>query len=117
MEYQNIEVAVNAYVDFVVNDFVEYMNRGPLQNNPVYANEQIVEFKNSVKVKYSSKYIKIVSGGSVTAFIVNVDNDKQFKRGDLLKAAGWSAPARNSARGNVLEGKYSGSWTGPAYLN
>ena len=39
-----------------------------------------------------------------------------LKKGDILKAAGYRAPARNSARGNVLEGNYAIQWTGPLYL-
>ena len=30
--------------------------------------------------------------------------------------AGYKAPARNGARGNVLEGNYEIAWTGPRYL-
>ena len=67
---------------------------------------------------YGKKYIKIVErGGGVKAFVVGVDNDKKFKKGDILKAAGWNAPARNAARGNILDGGYAIDWTGPRYLN
>ena len=41
--------------------------------------------------------------GSVWAFIVKEDDGK-FKKGDILKAAGGNAPAKNSPRGNVLDG-------------
>jgi len=78
------------------------------------------EYANSFEVKYGSKYIKILSGcgfrPSVTAFIVGTDKDKKFKLGDILKPAGYAAPARNSARGNVLDGDYPINWTGPLYL-
>ena len=39
-----------------------------------------------------------------------------FKKGDILKAAGYNKPALNSARGNVLTGNYAIQWTGPLYL-
>ena len=39
---------------------------------------------------------------SVWGFI-NVGN-KKFQLGDILKAAGWAAPALNKARGNIFEG-------------
>ena len=56
------------------------------------------------------------NGGQVWGFVVAVDTDKKFKKGDLLKAAGFNAPARNAARGNVLEGGFRICWTGPEYL-
>ena len=74
------------------------------------------KYANSFEVKYGSKYIKISSGRSVTAFIVGTDKDKKFKKGDILMAAGYNAPARNKARGNVLDGNYPIQWTGPLYL-
>ena len=74
------------------------------------------EYVNSFEVKYGRKYIKILSNRSATAFIVGTDKDKKFKLGDILKPAGYAAPARNSARGNVLDGDYPINWTGPLYL-
>ena len=82
------------------------------------------EFRAKFMVKVGQKYIKIgrvsdhSSGkmGQVWAFVVNTDDDKKFKRGDVLKAAGFNAPARNAARGNVLEGGFGIRWTGPLYL-
>ena len=68
-------------------------------------------------IRYGKKYIKIVEkGGGVKAFVVGVDNDKKFKKGDILMAAGWNAPARNAARGNILDGGYPIDWTGACYL-
>ena len=76
------------------------------------------EFKNGWVIKSGTKYIKIMTrnGGSAWGFVVATDNDKKFKKGDLWKCAGWAAPARNAARGNVLDGDYPINWTGPLYL-
>ena len=76
------------------------------------------EFPTKWAVKKGSKYVKIMgaNGGMTWGFVVNTDNDKKFKKGDLLKAAGWAAPARNAARGNILDGGYPINWTGPLYL-
>jgi hypothetical protein len=74
------------------------------------------EYANSFEVKYGSKYVKILAGSGVTAFIVKTDKDKKFKKGDILKPAGFNAPARNGARGNIFDGNYPINWTGPLYL-
>ncbi|MDP6660882.1 MAG: hypothetical protein QGF30_05040 [Alphaproteobacteria bacterium] len=77
----------------------------------------IAEFNEKLTYKTGSKYIKIYKeGGSVWGFVVNTDNDKKFKKGDILKPAGYNAPARNAARGNIIDGGYTIRWTGPLYL-
>ena len=81
-----------------------------------YAKEQVDSWDSKTKINNGKKYIKIVCNNSVAAFVVGVDNDKKFKKGDILKAAGWNAPARNAARGNILDGGYAINWTGPLYL-
>jgi len=80
--------------------------------------KMVEEFENGWVVKKGKKYIKISTnnGGSAWGFIVATDDDKKFKKGDLLKCAGYNAPTRNAARGNVLEGGFSVNWMGPLYL-
>ena len=70
------------------------------------------EYADGFTVEYNKKYVRISVNNSVSAFIVAVDNDKKFKKGDILKPAGWKAPARNFARGNVFDGGYEIRWTG-----
>ena len=75
--------------------------------------KMIAEFNESISYKTGSKYIKITrERGGVWGFVVNIDNDKKFKKGDILKAAGYAAPARNFARGNIIDGGYTVRWTG-----
>ena len=74
------------------------------------------EFNEGLHYTTGQKYIKIIKDRSVWGFVVNVDNDKKFRKGDILKAAGYNTPARNKARGNILDGDYSVCWTGPHYL-
>lgn len=78
--------------------------------------DMVERFNASLSVQPGRKYIKIVKDGSVWGFIVAGDDDKKFRKGDILKAAGWNAPARNHARGNVLDGGYTIQWTGPLYM-
>lgn len=78
--------------------------------------ERVQEFADGIDIKPGNKYIKIITNNSVWGFIVAVDTDKKFRQGDILKAAGWAAPARNAARGNILDGGYRIRWTGPEYL-
>ena len=77
------------------------------------------DFCEGLEVTEGSRYWKIThtngSGTqrSVSGFIVKA-GDKKFREGDMLKAAGWAAPARNFARGNVLDGSGVDNvrWTG-----
>jgi hypothetical protein len=59
-------------------------------------------FEDSLSYQDGKVYIKVyIKDSSVHSFIVKEDT-KQFKKGDILKAASWKAPAKNFARGNVF---------------
>ena len=81
-----------------------------------YCKEKLANFESQTTVREGKKYIKVIYDRSVFAFIVKEDF-KHFKKGDVLKPAGWAAPALNQPRGNVLKGNYPIQWTGPLYLN
>ena len=100
----------------MIEDYNHFTNK-----DSEVAREMRLEFATGIEVSYGKKYIKIITGKhggnrSVWGFIVNTDEDKKFKKGDLLKDAGWAAPARNAARGNILKGGYVNNWTGPLYM-
>ncbi|MBT6072487.1 MAG: hypothetical protein HOH07_03465 [Euryarchaeota archaeon] len=78
--------------------------------------KMIGEFNEGIDYKVGKKYVKVMTQNSVWGFVVNVDDDKMFRKGDILKAAGYNAPARNKPRGNILDGGYQIRWTGPLYL-
>ena len=74
--------------------------------------KRVDEFNTSFDVRPGNKYIKIINSGSVWGFICLYD-DQKFKRGDILKPAGFNAPARNFARGNLFKlDSYNAVWTG-----
>ena len=78
-----------------------------------YSKEQVDNW--SWTLNDGQRYIRVLRDRGVFAFVVKEDSGK-FKKGDILKAAGYRAPAKNSARGNVLTGNYNIQWTGPLYL-
>ena len=55
-----------------------------------------------IKFNFGKKYVKVVVGNSCWGFVL-LENDAKFKKGDLLKSAGWSKPARNYARLNIID--------------
>ena len=81
-----------------------------------YGDTELKEYDSKTRVDIGRKFIKVVQDRGVFAFIVKEDTDK-FKKGDILKPAGFNAPAQNSARGNVLTGNYHINWTGPLYMD
>lgn len=82
------------------------------------SDQRVVEFAEGLDFEEGRKYVKVVktlgTQQMVWGFIMK-DDDKKFKKGDILKAASWAAPARNKPRGNIFE-DYSIQWTGPNYL-
>ena len=73
-----------------------------------------------LKLQPGRKFIKVVEGNRVWGFVAKVDGTHKglpMAKGDILKAAGWRAPAKHS-RGSIfdLEMHKSFSWTGPNYL-
>ncbi len=101
----------------MINDYVNWHTRNCNRELSDINKKMIGEYSVNFTITYGKKYIKITEkGGGVKAFVVGVDNDKKFRKGDILKPAGWAAPARNAARGNILKGGYPIDWTGPLYL-
>ena len=107
-----MEKQLQILLNWIANDFER---RDPDRTT---ANQ---EFRDSLAIEEGSKYLKITkrlgTQRMAWGFVVKTESDKLFKQGDILKAASWSAPARNKARGNILQGDFSWvRWTGPEYL-
>ena len=108
--------AIETLIETMKQDYLRFTSRNFTRELTDVNKRMIEEFNSGIEVQEGRKYIKILSNRSVWGFIMKED-DKQFKAGDILKAAGYNAPARNKARGNILEGNFNWvQWTGPAYL-
>ena len=113
----NLQEAIDKLLGKIKDDYILWSSKGKgYQALGGYFKESVDEHDSKMQVKYGQKYIKIIRENSVWGFIVNTDNDRVFKKGDILKAAGWNAPARNAARGNIFDDDYFIQWTGPLYL-
>lgn len=107
---------IDAYLEHIRNDYTNWSNGSKFSSDDSVRNRMIAEFRDGVHYEVGSKYIKVIirSGmqRSVHSFIC-LENTGKFKKGDILKAAGWSAPARNFARGNILTNQFGGiRWMG-----
>ena len=102
----------------IIADYKEFDVRSGLKEMSEYSKREVADME-SGKTLYAmegKKYIRIVCRGSAWGFIVNTHDDKEYPYGTLLKCAGWKAPARNGARGNVVQGDFSWcKWTGLEY--
>ena len=98
------------------DDYVRCSTSNGTKELTGYSKDQVDKWDSLIKVSQGKKYIKVVRENGVFAFIVKEDF-KHFKKGDILKPAGYNAPALNSARGNVLTGNYMIQWTGPLYMD
>ena len=103
----------NEMKTLIENIKADYVDVRYSAGNSEIRKKMIAEFNEKITYKVGNKYIKVFTeGGGVWGFVVNTDNDKKFKKGDILKAAGYAAPARNFARGNIIDGGYTVRWTG-----
>ena len=100
----------------IIADYTLWNSR--MDSDDDYKASRIAQFEEELIVEEARKYIKVFtrSGGTIWGFIMKEDDNK-FKKGDLLKAASWSAPATNKARASIFDDTVNNvSWTGPGYL-
>ena len=103
--------AIEKVLEAMRKDYIRWSDSSKLFNRErsQFNDEMIENYCNGLRVEENRRYWKITSTNgsgtqrSVSGFIVKA-GDKKFLEGDMLKAAGWAAPARNFARGNVLDG-------------
>lgn len=104
---------LDQYLEAIRNDYRKW--KGDVNSSDLIQNEirkqMTKEFCDSLRYEDGRKYIKVIQNNSVHSFIAKSDDGK-FKCGDILKAASWATPAKNFARGNILNGEYNIRWTG-----
>ena len=125
-----IQEAISKYLDAIREDYRRWTypktNGKPTEH---YKDDSVKhnmtdEFCKGLEVKLLRKWYKVINNDrngsrSVHSFIVKEDcvaNGKNWKKGDILKASGWNAPALNQPRGNIF-GDYKVAWTGALYLS
>ena len=102
---------LDLYLEAIKADYLTMVTPGDAIQEEMYQ-----DFCDGLTYSAGSKYIKVFKdrkgGCSVHSFICLKD-DAKFKKGDILMAASWNAPARNFARGNVIEKTFDRvRWTG-----
>ena len=95
-----------------------YDNWGGGRNHPSHAG--VGQKKLDLELRPGRKFIKVVEDNRVWGFIAKVDGVHKglpMLKGDILKPATWSQPAKHS-RGSIFDSEMhkSFSWTGPNYL-
>ena len=113
---KTLEEGIKNLMSGAKQDYVRMSTNNGLKELTGYSLEQTNKWDSNTRIFNGKKYIKVVQENGVFCFIVKEDF-KHFKKGDVLKAAGYNAPALNSARGNVLTGNYPIQWTGPLYMD
>ena len=113
---KTLEEGIKNLMSGAKQDYVRMSTNNGLKELTGYSLEQTGKWDSNTRIINGKKYIKVVQENGVFCFIVKEDF-KHFKKGDVLKAAGYNAPALNSARGNVLTGNYAIQWTGPLYMD
>lgn len=105
-----MQIALANMFDVMRADYDAFMpaSKGQIQQ------QMNAEYAASLRYVEGNKYIKVLEQQSVHSFILKNDDAKRgWKAGDILKAAGYNAPATNFTRGNILEGDFSRvRWTG-----
>jgi hypothetical protein len=111
--------AIDNLLEVISKDYYRFSAKSEYCETIQWAKDRADTFRTQLSVSSGRVYDKVISKDnqtSVWGFIVKADTAK-FKKGDILMAAGWSAPATNKARGNIFEETVNDvQWTGPRYL-
>jgi len=108
---QDFNEGVETLLENIGNDYATWTNNRD--------DERTQNFRDGLKLNKGRKFTKVIENRRVWGFIANDDGLHKgipHKKGDVFKAASWSAPAK-WARGNIfLTNNDWFTWTGPNYL-
>ena len=117
--HKEVTTGMTNLMNHMSNDYNSWSRSGTEKRTDVakIKVEMEKEYAEGLDYEINKKYIKVTSSTrsnkSVCCFVVITETDKKFRFGDILKPAGWATPARNFARGNILENDFRGvRWTG-----
>ena len=113
----------NNLLDLIREDYSDWSELcekydGASESRKKIKDEMIEDFNQGLTFEKGRKYLKIISSRRngqrcVGGCVVASTDDKKFQFGDILKAGGWAAPARNFSRGNVFKlGARRFRWSG-----
>ena len=115
----SLEEGIENIIETSKMDYAKWTSKGREEGSS-YFDKTLAEFEDKCEVREGQNYIKVIRDNSVHCFVIKKltakTEAKGFKVGDILKPAGWQAPALNKARGNVFE-VFLMNWTGPLYLS
>src|SRR5210317_2642628 len=116
---KTLEEGIKNLIEGSKLDYAKWTEKGRAEGSS-YFDETLANFEKNCSVRDGQNYIKVIRENSVHCFVIKKltakTEAKGFKVGDILKPAGWQAPALNKPRGNVFEGFFM-NWTGPLYLS
>lgn len=106
MTNQVTQKHVDAYIDYIMNDYNEWCDRADITNTTLRNETKWIaeEGRNYIKIIHCRGKDHAGRDGqrSVHSFIVKKAT-KKFVEGDVLMAASWKAPATNFARATVFD--------------
>ena len=99
-----------------LNDLLDYIRLDYAKaikcSSPLSVRDEMVDiFCNNLHYVWSGEFIEIIKWDKkIWGYVVMTDNDKKFKKGDILETLNSN---QKVAQGNIFDNDYITRWTGP----